>query len=302
VSTELTGLRRPAPQGDSRLDLCDLYVFASPVDPGRTVLILTINPKGTPLHPDAVYRIAVDNDGDFRQDIAFNFVFSEPRSGSDGPHQSVDVFLALQSEARVDAAAGSRIFGDVDVSFDGHARLWRSGSFSFFAGLRSDTSFDDTNVVTVALELPTSYLGAEPDVRIWGKCSVLEDGGFVHVDRAGHPWVSGFFDDPDELARFRAADPNRHLQFWMGHLVTLLMENGGYTREEAVAAITTEGTLPDVLVYNPAKPSEYPNGRALTDNVADYRSRFLTNGQKTLPDMAPRDDLLPEFPYLGVPR
>lgn len=87
----------------------------------------------------------------------------------------------------------------------------------------------------------------------------------------------------------------------MGHLIELMVETGGYTRDEAIGAISTEGTLPDVLTYNPAKPVKYPNGRTLTDDVADYRSRFLTNGQKPLTDFAPRTDLLPEFPYLGAP-
>ena len=127
MSTDFTALRRNAPLDDPRLDLCDLYVFQSPRDPARTALILTANPDAGPLHPHAVYRIAIDNDGDLRNDIAFNFAYSAPVEG----RQKVDVCLALQSEARVDAAAGSLIFGDVDVSFDDQPHLWRSRSGSF---------------------------------------------------------------------------------------------------------------------------------------------------------------------------
>jgi hypothetical protein len=299
VSTDFTGLRRGAPLGDPRLDLCDLYVFPSPKDPGRTALILTANPKADAMHPDAVYRIAIDNDGDLRNDIAFNFVFTEPYNG----RQKVDVRLGLQAEARVDAAAGSEIFGGLDVSFDDEPHLWRSrsGSFSFFAGARADASFANANVIAMAIELPTDYLGAAPDVRIWGRASVVRDGTWVHADRAGHPWVSGFFPDDEQLAEFNAGEPNRDQGRWMGHLIELMVETGGYTRAEAIDAITAEGTLPDVLTYNPRKPAAYPNGRTLTDDVADYRSRFLTNGRTPLTDVAPRQDFLPDFPYLCAP-
>lgn len=263
---------------------------------------MTANPEAGPLHPRAVYRIAIDNDGDLRNDIAFNFTYSEP-FGDQADRQKVDVCLALQSEARVDAAAGSLIFDDVEVSFDNQPHLWRSrsGSFSFFAGARSDAHFADTNVIAMAVELPTTYLGAAPDVRIWARVSIRDDGKWVHADRVAHPWVSGFFATDEALAEYSSGEPNGDRSRWMGHLIDLMADTGGYTREEAVDAIEAEGTLPDVLTFNPSAPAKYPNGRRLTDDVADYRSRFLTKGQKTLSGLNPHADLLPDFPYLGAP-
>ncbi|UXA17858.1 DUF4331 domain-containing protein [Mycobacterium sp. SMC-4] len=301
MSTDFTGLRRAAPLGDPRLDLCDLYVFPSPKDPSRTALILTANPQAGPMCPGAVYRIAVDNDGDLRNDIAFNFVFSDVSGAHGSPRQRVDVYLALQADARVNAAAGSRIFGDVEVSFDETPRMWQSGSYSFFAGARADASFADTNVIAMAVELPTAYLGAEPGVRVWARCSLLRDGRWVHADRVGHPWVSGFFATEEQLAEYSAGEPNQDRAHWMAHLIELMAETGGYSREEAVAAIEAEDTLPDMLSYNPSEAVEYPNGRTLTDDVANYRSRFLTNGQKSFSGLNAPDGLLPEFPYLGAP-
>ena len=303
MSTDFTGLRRGAPLGDPRLDLCDLYVFQSPKDPARTALILTANPQAGPLHPDAVYRIAIDNDGDLRNDIAFNFVYSEPFGDPQAPKQKVDVSLALQSEARVHAAAGSMIFGDVEVSFDDEPHIWRSrsGSFVFFAGVRRDALFENTNVIAMAVELPTSYLGAEPDVRIWARVSVHQDGEWVHADRAAHPWISGFFASDDELAEYSAGEPNGDRSRWMGHLIELMAGTGGYTREEAVEAIEAEGTLPDVLTFNPGKPARYPNGRTLTDDVAGYRSKFLTKSETTLPGLSPQQEPAADFPYLAAP-
>ena len=91
MSNHFTGLSLGPPLGDQRLDLCDLYAFQSPADPTRTVLILNANPNADALHPDAIYRLAIDNDADLQNDIAFSFVFSEPADG----RQTVDVFLAV---------------------------------------------------------------------------------------------------------------------------------------------------------------------------------------------------------------
>src|SRR5882757_4012458 len=95
MSNHFTGLSLGPPLGDQRLDLCDLYAFQSPVDPSRTVIILNANPNADALHPDAIYRLAIDNDGDLKNDIAFSYVFSTPQEGS----QTVEVFLAKGDEA-----------------------------------------------------------------------------------------------------------------------------------------------------------------------------------------------------------
>jgi hypothetical protein len=64
MSNHFTGLSLGPPLGDQRLDLCDLYAFQSPSDPSRTVIILNANPNADALHPDAIYRLNIDNDGD----------------------------------------------------------------------------------------------------------------------------------------------------------------------------------------------------------------------------------------------
>ena len=78
MSNHFTGLSLGPPLGDQRLDLCDLYAFQSPVDKNRTVIILNANFNADALHPDAIYRLNIDNDGDYLTDIAFSYVFSKP--------------------------------------------------------------------------------------------------------------------------------------------------------------------------------------------------------------------------------
>ena len=97
MSNHFTGLSLGPPLGDQRLDLCDLYVFQSPADKNRTVIVLNANPNADALHPDAIYRVNIDNDGDYLTDIAFSYVFSKPQNG----RQTVDVFMArARSRAR----------------------------------------------------------------------------------------------------------------------------------------------------------------------------------------------------------
>lgn len=294
MSEHLPGPRPGPPLGDPRLQLCDLYAFQSPADPGRTALILTANPQAGPLHPAAVYRMAIDYTGDLRNDIAFSFVFSAPVGGA----QSVDVYLAVGPQASTVAAVGSQLFGGVAVSFGEHATVVQSGEFTFAAGARSDPS--GTDVVAMAIELPNGYLSPSPDVRIWGRCSMLKDGRWLHADRAGRPLLGALITSEDNRADYRADEPNRDREHWMGTLIDVMARCGGYSRAEAIEAIGAEGTLPDVLVYNPSQPAHYPNGRAPADDVVAYRAAFLTK-QSRHPAPKPHTDLALEFPYLGPP-
>jgi Domain of unknown function (DUF4331) len=332
MSNHFTGLSLGPPLGDQRLDLCDLYAFAAPTDPTRTVLILNANPNADALHPDAIYRLAIDNDGDLHDDIAFSYVFSTPQDG----RQNADVFLATGQEARSPEAVGTKLFSGVEVSFGRTANIAESGPFKFFAGARSDAFFFDydgiknlfdtsggrnftaphlggrspwtgqdsnieANVFAIVLEMPTRELGADPDVRIWGRCSVRRDGELMHVDRAGHPSVSSFFNTDDTKEEYNASEPPGDRARWLDQFVHLMGHTGNYTREEAIAAIDAEGTLPDMLTFDPSRPAMYPNGRVFTDDVIDYRLRFLSKGDIPPTGLAPHTDTLDEFPYLGTP-
>jgi hypothetical protein len=333
VSNHFTGLSLGPPLGDQRLDLCDLYAFPSPANPDNTVLILNANPNADALHPDAIYRLAIDNDGDLRNDIAFSFVFSRPDRG----RQTVDVYLARDIEAESPEVVGEKIFADVEVSTGTTPVIARSDSLTFFAGPRSDAFFFDfdgiknlfditggrnftaphlggtspwtgvdsnlaANVFSIAIEMPTTALGADPDIRIWGRCSLRrEDGTLIHVDRAGHPSVSSFFNTDETKEAYNAGEPRQDRALWLEQFVHLMGHTGGYDRDEAIAAIDNEGTLPDMLHYNPSRPAKYPNGRTFTDDVIDYRLSFLTKGDCPPSGLAPHADTLGEFPYLGPP-
>jgi hypothetical protein len=332
MSNHFTGLSLGAPLGDQRLDLCDLYAFQSPADPAKTVLILNANPNADALHPDAIYRLNIDNDGDCLTDIAISYVFSAPQDG----RQTFSVFVARGSEARSAEAVGEKVVSDAEVSFGTTAHSVTAGPYTFFAGSRSDAFFFDfdgiqnlfdtsggrnftaphlggkspwtgvdsnteANVFSTVVELPTSELGAAPDIRVWGRCSVREDGQLVHADRAGHPSVSSFFNTDKTKEEYNASEPVNDRERWTDQFVHLMGHTGNYTHEEAIAAIEDDAILPDMLVFDPSKPARYPNGRIFTDDVINYRLSFLSKGDIPPTGLRPHTDLLDEFPYLGNP-
>ena len=332
MSNHFTGLSLGPPLGDQRLDLCDLYAFQSPTDPTRTAIILNANPRADALHPDAIYRLNIDNDGDLLTDIAISYVFSKP----DGGKQTVSVFVAKGAEARSAEVVGTKIIADAEVSFGPRPNIVRSGATTFCAGARSDAFFFDydgiknlfdtsggrnftaphlggkspwtgvdsntkANVFSTTIEMPTSELGANSAIRIWGRCSLRENGKLNHVDRAGHPSVSSFFNTDDTKLEYNASEPVNDVRRWTDQFVHLLGHTGGYTRDEAIAAIHAEGILPDMLTFDPSKPAKYPNGRVFTDDVINTRLAFLSKGDIPPTGLKPHTDVLREFPYLGAP-
>jgi hypothetical protein len=159
----------------------------------------------------------------------------------------------------------------------------------------------EANVFSMVVELPTSELAPKPEIHIWGRCSVRQDGKLVHVDRAGHPSVSSFFNTDDTKLEYNASEPVNDRKRWLDQFVHLMGHTGNYSREEAIAAIDKERTLPDVLSFDPSKPAEYPNGRGFTDDVIDYRLAFLTKGECPPSGLKPHTDTFKEFPYIGTP-
>lgn len=332
MSNHFTGLSLGPPLADQRLDLCDLYVFQSPEDSTRTVIILNANPSADGFHPDAIYRLNIDTDGDCLTDVAISYVFSPVTDG----RQTASVFIAKGAEARSAEAVGEKIVSDAEVSFTGAPKIVAAGQYRFFAGSRGDAFFFDlegilklydtkggrnftspqmggkapwtgidsnleANVGSMVIELPTAELEPKPLIRVWGRCSLRRDGKLLHVDRAGHPSVSSFFNTDDTKEEYNASEPVNDRNRWLAQFVHLMGHTGDYTEEEAVRAIDAEGILPDMLSFDPSKPAGYPNGRLLTDDVLNNRLAFLSKGEIPHDGLKPHTDLLTEFPYIAAP-
>ena len=334
MSNHFTGLRLGPPAEDPRLDLTDLFAFQAPADPTRTVLILNANTFGVAdaFHPDAVYRINIDNDRDAETDVAFSVVFDKPEDG----RQRATVYMATGRDARRSEAVGSPIVTNAEVSFGPEPKIVTAGARTFFAGSRSDPFFvdfagilaafnwkdgknftdlkdvdpfpwtgNDTlavyNAFGIVLELPTSELGPDPSLGIWGRASVHSNGTFDHVDRAGHPTIASFFNTDETKEQYNRTEPARDRELFLHQAIEILEHNGGYSAQEAEAVIDEAGLLPDMLRYDPARPAKYPNGRTLSDHVVEARLAMISNNSVPSDGLRPHDDLLEDFPYLGTP-
>ncbi|MEX2969960.1 DUF4331 family protein [Streptomyces sp. C184] len=130
--------------------------------------------------------------------------------------------MATGDEARSAEAVGQKVITDAEVSFGTMANRVTAGAYTFFAGSRSDAFFFDfdgiknlfdttggrnftaphlggkspwtgvdsnteANVFSMVVELPTSELRANPEIRIWGRCSLRKDGRLVHAFRRWRP-------------------------------------------------------------------------------------------------------------------
>ena len=323
------------PGDDRRLDLTDVFVFKASDNPehhhalfhrhqpAMTVLIIDSNPTSAPppipapttgpeFHPDAVYRINIDNNADNQPDVAFTFTFSEYENGT----QTGSAWYATGSQARQPEPAGEQLTDSLPVSFDGTARPVQAGTIRLSAALRSDPffadvegalhgfawtghdDFADNNVDSIALEVPSDILGDGPEIGVWATISLRRDGTLVQLDRGGNPTINPFINPDGEKNLYNSRQPADDVANYLGPWSKIL-ENGGYSAEAARAAALQ--VLPDILHYDRTKPATYPNGRILTDDVYSARFAWLSNGQIPPTGLKPHDNLQAQFPYLGPP-
>jgi hypothetical protein len=314
------------PGDDRRLDLTDLFVFTSPEDPGKTVLIIDSNPTSAPppipgpttgpeFYPGAVHRINIDTDGDAHADIAFSFSFSEYDNG----RQTGTAWYATGPDADQPEPAGQMLAESFPISFDGNAQpvmIDQPGQIRLFAGLRSDPFFADVegalhgmkwtghddfagnNIDAIALEVPTEMLGPGPMIGVWASISRRQNGALEQMDRGGNPTMNPFINPDGEKNRYNSRQPADDMTNYLG-LWSQMLEKGGYSPEEAKQAAMQ--FLPDILQYDRTKPVSYPNGRKLVDDVYSYRFTWLTHGMLPPTGLIPHSDLMWQFPYLGPP-
>ncbi|MFE0463210.1 DUF4331 family protein [Kitasatospora sp. NPDC058965] len=315
MSHHLSGPNLRSPKDDARLDLTDLFVFPA-AEAGRTVLIMNVNPfaptQGTAFHPDAVYRINVDTDGDDVADLAYSFVFSTPVVG----RQTVTVHRATGPDARDHMPGGTAIFPEAAVAFGAEPNTVESGGYRFSAGLRSDPFFADLdgivdnfrwtgndfgidkNVFGIVLEVPDAELGDGP-IGVWARVSLRQNGQLVSVDRGAHPSLTAYFNAEEAKEKYNAGEPADDWDTYREPWTAVLAHTGGYSTEEAERALRT--VLPDVLRFDRTRPTAYPNGRTLTDDVTSARLAMVSGGRITDDHIGPHTDLLDTFPYLGHP-
>src|SRR5262249_3290974 len=139
MSNHFSAADLKSPGDDARLDLTDLFIFAAPDDPGRTVLIMDCNPftQGNGFHPGAFYRFTIYNDAHATADAAFSFTCSEANDG----RQTAPAYYATSRDAQNREPRGEVLIQDTPVGFDATATPVQAGPCRLFMGKRSDPFF-----------------------------------------------------------------------------------------------------------------------------------------------------------------
>jgi hypothetical protein len=316
MSHHLSGPDLRSPKDDPRLDMTDLFVFPAKTE-GRTAIILDVNPdpaNAPGLHPDAVYQVHIDTDGDLRPDITYHFTASE----LDDAGQTVSVLQARGAEAGSLEPVGRTLADGLVVGLSGEVTEDTSEGHRIAVALRSDPFFADlegiidhfnftgrdamaeANVYGLVLEVPDSELGDGP-IGVWARVALEGNDSWESIDRGANPSVTAYFNqENDEKIAYNqgtpATDEADHLDRFVGVLEHLSNWETDKARETLLATI-----VPDTLRWDRGQPTAYPNGRALTDDVTSARLAMITNGQVTSDNIPPHTDLQDDFPYLGEP-
>jgi len=337
----------PSIHEDPRADLLDVYAFVNPNNTDNVVLIWTINPGTVPglagieFSPDVLYDFRIDNDGDFKEDLVIQTVFTSPVKG---PQQFLMLGPAKPNQSGGIESTALRTNHVLNFSGPCNATIVNGPSgLRAFAGLTDDPFFFD-NIWTFRLLgiTPGGPLTNRPpgvDFIAGLNCSTLAvevpasllrgpNGNTIHVwSTTSRPRVS--------ILANKTAKEDRHGKVFTQvdregkpTLNTVLMPtarkdeyNRGepFTdrarfRDQAIATLTringdsaysttiADVLLPDVLTLDMGNTSGYLNGRAPQDDVIDITLNVASKGAVTTDGVNANDKPFPaDFPFVATP-
>lgn len=317
----------PTSREDGRVDLTDLFVFPSP-EPGRTVLIMAVNPDAglsspTTFRPDARYVFNVDLNADLTEDFGLELRFGEPEVDSGTQTVTLtrtdqaDLFLANgQTDQVIDVAGGGRLWaGLAGDPFVADAFALAQFQQAVFADKRFDPSVfganpadfaGGRNVTAVVLDLPDDTFGGASTIAVWATTHILKDSEWIQINRAGKPMIHPLFTIVDEhLAdAYNRTHPREDITHYSepfaGVAASVHATAGGAAPAEHARRVVSQ-FLPDVLAYQLGTPAGYAagNGRSLPDDVFSHAVGLLVNAPIEH-GLQPRP-FRPDFPYLAEP-
>ncbi|MCC2665936.1 MAG: hypothetical protein K0S35_3858 [Geminicoccaceae bacterium] len=268
--------------------------------------------------PDVLYRFTIDNTGDAIPENRIDIVFSKPSTpgvqrfrarfpggivvrGRATPPNRPDNPVVIEDEDNdIFAFAGPR---DDPFFFDavGFNRFVASGDPGAFRGINS---FGDLNVSAIVLAFPPELVSdGETDLEISGFTFPRAGRSFRPagraIDRTGNPAVSTVFIPFALRDRFNRARPQNDADNFGEIIADRLTELG--TSADNITALAGVA-IPDTLKLDLTAPVEFPNGRALEDDVIDTLFGLIFNGGPPTGDGVDNDSVfLDEFPFLGPP-
>jgi Domain of unknown function (DUF4331) len=292
------------------LDINDVYAFRGS-NANRTVLAVTVNPAinvlgPTTFQPGAVYRIHIDTGTNARTNTRYNITFGDPDASGvqhytvkqDGKAVASGFTDGAKGKERnrsdVMAFAGMRsdpFFFDLlgflgSVKGQGTRTLNDGNESDFFVGL---------NTLAIVLEVPNSAIGGNgTNIGVWASTRV--DG--VIADQMGRPAINTVFNKTDaDKDAFNAGLPVDDQANFRANVVATLLALGN---DQATADSLADFLLPDILTVDLSKPTAFPNGRALSDDVIDTELGLITGGAVPTDCVDNDNTFRRQFPYLAT--
>jgi hypothetical protein len=328
---------------DPRLNCCDLYLFEG--KPGTTVMVMTSNADAgisspDAFHPEGLYAVRFDINGDGKEELAFKFRFGEPQHRPGDEHRHVQHFQAFRAageempglggELLAEGLTGETVNAGAVRAFAGLVpELWAADAFAFFTTLTNlfsedryepktfehrENLFKNRNVMAIVLEVPNAMIrDPKGKVGAWATISLFGHAPEVQICRWGHPLTTHLFlsnpSTPELTAKYHAGQPSDD-EATIGPAIAsfvarLSSRASGIADPEDYGKRIAAMLCPSLLAYELGTMARFSetgfNGRHLTDDAYDTMLSLATN-------TAVSDGVAPDpartqsqFPYYGRP-
>ena len=324
-------------KNDPRLNCCDVYLFEGPSD--HTVLVMTSNADAgisspVAFHPEGLYALRVDTDGDAKENVVFKFRFGEPRHADGDEHLHVQSFRVICADADHIAGIDGEVIaeGETGVSVAANGvrvyaglapELWAADALAFFTTLTNLFSenkydpatfqnrqnlFQNRNVMVIVIEVPNEMLG-KGKIGVWATISLFGHAPEVQICRWGYPLTTHLFlsnpSTPELTAKYHAGvpvdDANAIGPAIAAFAMRLSSKANPKTDAEAYGKRIAAMLCPSLLPYEVGTQAKFStesfNGRSLTDDAYDVMLSLATNTE-VHDGVAPnRARTRPDFPY-----
>ena len=319
-STMAHHLDSPLARQDIRLDITDLYAFRG--ETGTVLAIDVCHSIGghipTPgYHPEGMYEIKLDLNGDAVEDLTYRFVFDERDptgtqrfvltrlSGADAanPDATGTILLTGSTDESISTSTGLRTWAgkasdpfwiEPDVLHAvGHA--FQDGTVVDLSGWdrsKAHNLFAGHTVYSIVLEIPDEELlglhESTHQIGVWALATLATDsGGWRSINRVGLPMVHPLltqFNEPlgDRLNAGRPSDDfEMYGEVIIKAVADVVAAYGSVEDPRKHAETVARRLLPNVLPYTVGTPAGFTfnewNGRSLIDNVADVVFTMAAN-------------------------
>jgi hypothetical protein len=312
-------LDSPIARQDVRLDITDLYAFRG--EAGTAFVINVCHSLGEPkipgYHPEGMYELKVDLNGDAVEEVTYRFKFEDrDQNGKQrytvrrirgaeatDPHAAGTVIAQGTTDETVSTPSGVRAWaGHAGDPFWIEPTVLHAVGHAFQEGTKVDLgSWDESKAVNffagktvyaIVLELPDAELlsgaGDNRKIGVWAVATLATDaGGWRSINRIGLPMIPPLFAQYNEDLgnRLNAGRPSddfeTHGKALAKKMAAVVAAYGTAEDPNAYGEKIAHRLFPNMLPYTVGTEASLGfvewNGRSLTDNAPNVMFSTAAN-------------------------